>query len=157
MNDFDPDVVVLGQAAQDVPEVFDLYRAASGVDVRTLPNAQEATDVLPVHLGYRSYRDQLVGAGVSAFELKAQQDRRDLAEQFGLIGSTNSRLHARTFVLKRENLFVGSFSFEPRLARLNSEMEFLIKSLWLSQAAGQGLDNQLANRAYLVEQGAGAN
>ncbi|MCA0872347.1 phospholipase D family protein [Seohaeicola saemankumensis] len=131
--------------------------AASGIDVRTLTNAQEATDVLPVHSGYRRYRDQLVHAGVNVYELKAQQNRRDLAEQFGLIGSTNSSLHAKTFVLDRETLFVGSFNFDPRSARLNTEMGFLIKSPRLSELVGHGFDNHLAGRAYLVEQDTGGN
>lgn len=128
--------------------------AAAGLDVRTLTNAQEATDVLPVHSGYRKYRDQLVASGVQTYELKAVQARLDLAEQFGLIGSTNSSLHAKTFVIDRETLFVGSFNFDPRSARLNTEMGFLIQSPQLSRLVAQGFDRHLVDRAYLVEQDA---
>ncbi|MEY8840365.1 phospholipase D family protein, partial [Cribrihabitans sp. XS_ASV171] len=52
--------------------------ARSGVEVLTLTNAQEATDVLPVHAGYRRYRDRLVDAGVKVHELRSDLEKREL-------------------------------------------------------------------------------
>lgn len=127
--------------------------ARAGIDVRVLTNAQEATDVLPVHAGYRRYRSDLVAAGVRQYELKARQARRDLAEQFGLIGSTNSSLHAKTFVIDRKTIFVGSFNFDPRSANLNTEMGFLIESPRLAGELGRAFDDHLDERAYLVQPG----
>lgn len=125
--------------------------AEQGLDVRVLTNAQESTDVLPVHAGYRKYRRGLVMAGVQVYELKSRQDRRDLAEQFGLIGSTNSSLHAKTFAIDRSQIFVGSFNFDPRSARLNTEMGFLIASPTLAEHLAQAMTDGLDRRAYLVE------
>ncbi|MFV0515640.1 MAG: phospholipase D family protein [Jhaorihella sp.] len=125
--------------------------ARRGLDVQVLTNAQEATDVLPVHAGYRKYRGDLVAAGVKVYELKSRQQRRDLAEQFGLIGSTNSSLHAKTFVIDRSQIFVGSFNFDPRSAQLNTEMGLLIDSPALAAYVARGFDHGLKRRAYLVE------
>lgn len=125
--------------------------AAQGRNVSVLTNAQEATDVLPVHAGYRKYRRDLVRSGVHMYELKARQDRRDLARQFGLIGSTHSSLHAKTFVIDRTSIFVGSFNFDPRSARLNTEMGFLIESPTLAADFADEFDARIAERAYAVE------
>lgn len=129
--------------------------AGSGRQVRTLTNAQESTDVLPVHAGYVRYRAALVKGGVEVYELKAEQDRRDPSDQFGLIGSANSSLHTKTFVIDRKTLFVGSFNFDPRSARLNTEMGFLIEHPGLAQSIARGFDRQLTDRAYRVEQASG--
>ncbi|KUJ80689.1 hypothetical protein AVO45_06555 [Ruegeria marisrubri] len=125
--------------------------ARDGVRVATLTNAQESTDVLPVHSGYLKYRKELLEAGVELYELKSDQDKPDLLEQFGLVGSKNTSLHAKTFVIDRQYLFVGSFNFDPRSAALNTEMGFLIRSPALAQDIMGGFDRNLAARAYRVD------
>lgn len=125
--------------------------AGEGVRVRTLTNAQEATDVLPVHSGYVPYRDRLIDGGVEVYELKSDQVKPDLLEQFGLVGSSNTSLHAKTFEIDGQQIFVGSFNFDPRSARLNTEMGFLISSPAMAGNMARGLDKQLPDRAYLVE------
>ncbi|SHG58058.1 putative cardiolipin synthase [Cognatiyoonia sediminum] len=124
--------------------------AQDGLLVRTLTNAQEATDVLPVHGGYIGYREALVEGGVKVFELKTAQELRSLTEQFGLTGESRSSLHAKTFIIDREHIFVGSYNFDPRSARLNTEMGFLVASPSISTLVVEGLDENIANRAYEV-------
>ncbi|MFC3616704.1 phospholipase D family protein [Lutimaribacter marinistellae] len=128
--------------------------ARSGVEVMTLTNAQEATDVLPVHSGYRKYRDRLVDAGVDVRELRSDLQKRELWEQFGLTGSTNTSLHAKTFVLDDDEIFVGSFNFDPRSARLNTEMGFLIESPTIAQAFTNQITANLDRWTYSVSRGA---
>ncbi|KAE9631541.1 phospholipase D family protein [Parasedimentitalea maritima] len=127
--------------------------AEQGVTVRVLTNAQEATDVLPVHGGYLKYRDDLLDAGVQVFELKATQEddeNVDLRDQFGLIGSTQVSLHAKAFVIDQEDLFVGSFNFDPRSAHLNTEMGFLIRESDLARTIFPGYSGEMKVRAYQV-------
>ncbi|TMV06356.1 phospholipase D family protein [Ruegeria sediminis] len=124
--------------------------AREGLRVATLTNAQEATDVLPVHSGYRQYRDKLLDAGVEVHELKSDQVKPDLLQQFGLVGSENTSLHAKTFIIDRQYLFVGSFNFDPRSASLNTEMGFLVRSPDLAQELMGDFDSNLAARAYRV-------
>ena len=44
---------------------------------------------------------------------------------FGLSGAS---LHAKTFAVDGQRVFIGSFNFDPRSALLNCEMGFLIES-----------------------------
>jgi hypothetical protein len=39
-----------------------------------------------------------------------------------------SSLHAKTFSVDRERVFIGSFHFDPRSAELNTELGFVIHS-----------------------------
>lgn len=124
--------------------------AGNGITVRTVTNAQEATDVLPVHGAYRKYRNELLDGGVELYELKSSQDLPTLVEQFGLVGSKNSSLHAKTFIIDRSEIFVGSYNFDARSAFLNTEMGFLIKSPQLASAVSGALDANLENWSYEV-------
>lgn len=44
-----------------------------------------------------------------------------------------SSLHAKTFSVDRERVFIGSFHFDPRSAELNTELGFVIHSLALAK------------------------
>lgn len=123
-------------------------KAKSGVKTRTLTNSQEATDVLPVHAGYVKYRDDLLAAGVEVYELKSTQVERKLSDQFGVLGSSATSLHAKTFTLDNRRIFIGSFNFDPRSANLNCEMGFLIESPRISKIMTAQFDTQIKQAAY---------
>lgn len=120
-----------------------------GVQVRVLTNALEATDVAAVHAGYARRRRALLKAGVILYEMRRQHDdvRRRNAGPFG---SSGSSLHAKTFALDDRQVFVGSFNFDPRSARLNTEMGFVIDDAVLAQAVDRAFDEEVPDSAYAV-------
>jgi putative cardiolipin synthase len=119
-----------------------------GVKVRILTNALEATDVPAVHAGYAKRRRQLLSAGVRLFELR----RSSRIPQSALrpLGSSSSSLHAKTFAVDGVRVFVGSFNFDPRSARLNTEMGFVIDSPAMAQRLGQAFETTIPAGAYEV-------
>lgn len=108
--------------------------AAQGVRVRILTNSMAATDVLAVHSGYARHRERLLRGGVTLFELKpdagapAQDGDKPRQGAGGLLGSSGSSLHAKTFGVDGARVFVGSFNFDPRSARLNTELGLIVDS-----------------------------
>jgi putative cardiolipin synthase len=123
--------------------------AERGVRVRILTNSLAATDVAPVHAGYAKYRKALLRSGVRLYELKP--DSLPKGEQRrGLEGSSNASLHAKTFAVDRSRVFVGSFNFDPRSARLNTEMGVVVESAALASRLSGALDELLPNQAYEV-------
>jgi putative cardiolipin synthase len=121
--------------------------AASGVKVRVLTNSFASTDVSIVHAGYAKRRCELVSAGVRLFELKASDgDAPGSARGFG--SSSATRLHAKTFAVDGERVFVGSFNFDPRSARLNTEMGLVIDSRELAQRLATAFDREIPSIAY---------
>jgi putative cardiolipin synthase len=118
--------------------------AGRGVNVRVLTNSLAATDVAPVHAGYAKYREELLRAGVRLYELKPTT-----TEKTGRSGgSSDASLHAKTFAVDRSRIFVGSFNFDPRSARLNTEMGVVIESAALAARLSDTLDSALPGDAY---------
>jgi putative cardiolipin synthase len=120
--------------------------ARRGVRVRILTNSLSATDVTAVHAGYAKRRVPLLQSGVRLFEL----ERTEGAERNGGGGSSSASLHAKTFAVDRERLFVGSFNFDPRSAGLNTEMGLVIHSPALAGRLAGSFDTEVPSRAYEV-------
>jgi putative cardiolipin synthase len=125
--------------------------ASQGVAVRVVTNAQEATDVVTVHGSYAKYRPALLAGGVGLGELRAdplipQQDQT-LA---GFLAGSASSLHSKVFAIDGERVFIGSFNFDPRSARLNTEMGLLIESPTFAVAVTRAVDQLMERGAYAV-------
>jgi putative cardiolipin synthase len=127
--------------------------AARGVTVRILTNSLAASDVGAVHAGYAKRRHALLRAGVQLFELKPHA--APPADDAKLGSSSSSGLHAKTFAVDRERIFVGSFNFDPRSARLNTELGLLIDSPELARALAHAFDATIPQLAYEVRLTAG--
>ena len=52
--------------------------------------------------------------------------------------------------MNRERIFVGSFNFDPRSARLNTEMGLVLYSPALAQRLSAVFDTEVAQHAYEV-------
>ena len=125
---------------------------SAGVQVRILTNSLEANDVALVHSGYAKYREALLKAGVELFELrKFRSEGKDTkSSPGGIAGSSAASLHAKTFAVDGQSLFVGSFNFDPRSANLNTELGFLIKSPELATALESAFPEKVRLAAYEV-------
>jgi cardiolipin synthase C len=123
--------------------------ATNGVRVRVLTNSLESTDTTVVHGGYRKYRKALLRAGVRLYEKErgshsASSERSE--EKHHNYSATG--LHAKTFQIDGRSIFVGSFKFDPRSARLNTEMGLLIDNSILANRLSSFFDTQVSSQAY---------
>lgn len=126
--------------------------ARSGVEVAVLTNALEATDVPAVHAGYAKRRKPLLEAGVSLFEMnRSSADLPAPRVRSPSGGSSGTSLHAKTFSMDGVRIFfIGSFNFDPRSARLNTELGFVIDSPTLAQAIGDTFSSRMPAQACQV-------
>ncbi|MFS0849279.1 phospholipase D family protein [Novosphingobium panipatense] len=144
--------------------------ARSGVRVAVLTNGYSATDVALVHAGYVPWRKRLLKAGVRLYETAAQvrdvpskKQRREGAKlgigsrlratgsgSFAALRSGASTIHAKTITADRERLFVGSFNFDPRSLRLNTELGFVIFSPRLARQVAEAFETIIPAAAYEV-------
>jgi len=123
--------------------------AQRGVKVRVLTNSLESTDVAAVHAGYAKRRKPLLQAGVKLYELERKEGGKPGdSKTFG--GSSSASLHAKTFSMDGNRMFVGSFNFDPRSARLNTEMGLVLSSPTLAQALSAAFDEKVPLAAYEV-------
>ena len=124
--------------------------ARNGVRVRVLTNALEATDVAIVHSGYAKRRKDLLAAGVELYEMKRMAQGAERNKSLGPFGSSGSSLHAKTFAVDGQRVFVGSFNFDPRSAQLNTELGFVIDSPTLARHIADAFDQDVLRTAYQV-------
>ncbi len=97
-----------------------------GVKMTILTNSLAATDEPLVHTGYARYRKDMLDAGVDLYELspvRTQSNRR-----LGFSGSSLGRLHAKTAVIDRDTVFIGSMNLDPRSATINTELGVIAHS-----------------------------
>ena len=125
---------------------------AQGVQVVVLTNSLSATDVAVVHSGYAKYRRELLASGVQLWELKRTPSAvaSNSASAFAIDGSSSASLHAKTFLADCERIFVGSFNFDPRSARLNTEMGVTLQAPELAKTRCDQMQAELPARAYRV-------
>ena len=91
-----------------------------GVRVVLITNSLASTDVAVVHAGYSKYRKDLLEAGVRLIEVKPHAAKGEIHKT--ITGSSRASLHAKTFIIDRRYLFVGSLNLDPRSALLNTEI-----------------------------------
>ncbi len=120
-----------------------------GVRITVLTNSLQATDVAAVHSGYARYREDLLKSGITLYELKATHAVPKLKDR-GLTGSSSTSLHAKTFIVDQQRVFIGSFNFDPRSVRLNTEMGVLIESPVLAKAMQTSLHDTVPQYAYAL-------
>jgi putative cardiolipin synthase len=127
--------------------------AGSGVKVRVLTNSLASSEANVVFAGYAKRREDLLRAGVQLYEIKttAAREARDERVKFG--SSSSAALHAKTFAVDRSRIFVGSFNFDQRSVRLNTEMGLVIDSPTLAQRLAEGFDTSVPLVAYEVRFG----
>jgi len=123
--------------------------ARSGKDVRILTNAMNTTDVLLVHSGYSRYRRALLQAGIKLYELKLRGGVTPESEtQLKPLGLSGASLHAKSFAIDGQRIFIGSFNFDPRSAMLNCEMGFLVDSPAMAARVSAAFDGPLDLLSY---------
>lgn len=122
---------------------------ARGVEVEILTNALDTTDVFLVHAGYSRYRRELLEGGIDLYELKLRGTPTE-SDNFQVLpfGLSGASLHAKTFSVDDDRVFIGSFNFDPRSALLNTEMGFLINSPDMAARMNQYFENTIITASY---------
>jgi cardiolipin synthase C len=125
--------------------------ARRGVKVRVLTNSLAASDESIVHAGYMKRRRDLLLAGVALYELKPTAMHEKDPKVKGHFGSGKAAgLHAKTYAVDRARIFVGSFNFDLRSARLNTEMGVVIDSAVFAGDLATFFDTSVPRLAYEV-------
>ena len=131
--------------------------AKRGVTVRILTNSLAASDEKSVHSGYAKRRRDLLQAGVRLYEIMptATKEGNESRSRFG--SGSSSGLHAKTLAVDNSRIFVGSFNFDQRSARLNTEMGLVLSNPVLAQRLTRFFDVEVPMLAYEVRLAADGN
>ncbi len=132
-------------------------RSKDGLNIRVVTNSFLANDVPVVHAYYQQYRQQLLKNGIEIWEFKPYIERPERTWYEKLTGNVipaknknSSSLHAKFFDAD-DLVFIGSFNFDPRSARLNTEVGLVVESDQLQDEISTALDQYLPRIAYQLK------
>ena len=128
------------------PGVKALVKAAKrGLNITIVTNSLASNDVFAVHGWYAKYRKEMLENGIKLYEIKTDPH---IKKKHSWLGNSRSSLHAKTFIIDRKKVFVGSFNFDPRSAYLNTELGVIVDSKPFSDIFYADLDQLLEKSAY---------
>lgn len=127
-----------------VREFADLRRR--DVRIAVLTNSLAATDEPLVHTGYARYRADLLRAGVELYELSPTRIRKN--ERLFLPGASLGRLHAKTAVIDRSTVYIGSMNLDPRSESTNTELGILAECSELAAEVIRVIDVSKRKSSY---------
>ena len=129
-----------------------------GVKVKILTNGIASTDQLPVFGKYKKYRRPLLEAGIELYEVnpKGPHDPGAVLQTTGRPATPGGRppkaaLHGKILVFDCREFFVGSMNLDPRSARINTEIGFVVDAPDVATTLCGGLDETFVRGAYRVE------
>jgi Phosphatidylserine/phosphatidylglycerophosphate/cardiolipin synthases and related enzymes len=118
------------------------------VKVTVITNSLAATDEPLVHTGYSRYRERMLKAGIDLYELSPTRTQH--TKRLGMFGSSLGRLHAKTAVIDKKIIFIGSMNLDPRSASTNTEFGMFIESPALAKELLRIINISKLESAYRV-------
>jgi len=126
-----------------------------GVTVRAITNSLASNDLVGNHAGYTRSRRGMLESGMRLHELRpdAQICARCAAGAGACDGAVS--LHAKTMVIDREVLYVGSFNLNLRSIYLNGETVLIVRSPRLARTVADAIERSLLpENSWEVAEGA---
>lgn len=131
-----------------LPGTFNLLEGLRERDVRVaiLTNSMAANDAVWVHSRYAFQRRRLLGMGIELFEYRGDaEDQPVLIDRYHRMPEKIPlTLHAKTLVIDRQVVYIGSFNMDPRSTHLNTEIGLVIESPSLAQAVAALIERDMA-------------
>jgi putative cardiolipin synthase len=120
-------------------EAIKLFKRAlkRGVQVKINTNSLASTDNLAAFGGYRNQRDKLIQMGIEIYEFKPNPD---ITKQLMRSETANQKtppifaIHAKTMVVDKHTVYIGTFNFDPRSENLNTEVGVIVQHAGLGKA-----------------------
>lgn len=119
---------------------------ANGVRTRISTNSLASTDNIPAFSGYHRQRPRLLAAGIELYEYKPHPGiQTALVERYPRLAANNPvfALHAKSMVIDKRLVFIGTFNLDPRSANLNTEVGVLIESEALARQLTASIEQDM--------------
>jgi putative cardiolipin synthase len=110
---------------------FELFRRlrARGVRIRISTNSLASTDNLKAFSGYLDQREELLALSVEVLEYRPDpRIQEEIMDRYAALraGAPVFAVHAKTLVVDRRVVFVGTYNLDPRSENLNTEVGVVI-------------------------------
>ena len=119
-----------------------------GISVTIITNSLAANNQSSVHGGYAPSRKPLLKSGVRIFEVRP--DANVSGAELMAASGARATLHTKAFIVDRREIFIGSFNFDPRSARINTELGVIIRSPEMADQTAKIIEAVIAEQTYEV-------
>jgi len=121
-----------------------------GIKVRVITNSLASTDGIMAQSGYARQRYNLLKGGVELYELKPKAKSK-ASRSLSRSAEAKSALHAKTYIFDRNEVYIGSFNFDPRSANINTELGVVCETPDMAKyIATELFDKNIKQAAYQV-------
>jgi len=119
--------------------------AARGVRYRALTNSLASNDVTANHAAYARTRRAILAAGIDLYEFRpdAASCRKLVQNHAPCAVPQKFGLHAKTFVMDRQVVYVGSLNLNLRSRYLNAESGLIIESVELAERIAADIEENM--------------
>jgi len=129
-------------------EALAMFRALRqrGVRVCISTNSLASTDNLQAFSGYRRQREELLAMGVELREFRPHpQIEREVMQRYAALRAKSPvfALHAKTLVVDRSSVFIGTYNLDPRSENLNTEVGVIIHDAVQAQRVAASIDTDM--------------
>jgi putative cardiolipin synthase len=119
---------------------------ARGVRIRISTNSLASTDNLQAFSGYSRQRRRLLSMGLELGEYRPDPHvQRQIMNRYRALRPKSPifALHAKTMVVDRERVFIGTYNLDPRSENLNTEVGVVIHDARQAQAVARAIETDL--------------
>ena len=129
---------------------IDAFRALRDRDVKVtvVTNSLASNNHTVSHSGYIPVRKPLLEMGVELYELRARTDLP--ADETEGVQDGKTTLHAKSFAVDRDKIFIGSFNWNQRSANRDTELGTVIYSPELATRLVESITAALPQRTFQV-------
>ena len=112
-----------------------------GVKVKILTTSLGSNNHTSVHSAYRKYRRKILATGAELYEFKHNPSEQVKSlVQSPPVDAEFISLHAKSMIVDRDQVFIGSLNLDPRAVVLNTENGVYIESPELGEVMGAQFD-----------------
>ena len=123
---------------------FELFRRlrARGVRIRISTNSLASTDNLKAFSGYLNQREELLALGIEVLEYRPDpRIQEEIMDRYAALRAEAPvfAVHAKTLVVDRRVVFVGTYNLDPRSENLNTEVGVVIHDVGQAAAVADAI------------------
>ena len=123
-----------------------------GVAATLLTCGLASTDAPIIYGAYRSYRRDLLDAGVDLYEFKYRAAHDSKGPRWYRLRPSYAFLHSKVIVFDHEKIWIGSFNLDARSEKLNTELVAVVRSRELAAELAQLIHEDLTpERSWHVQ------
>jgi putative cardiolipin synthase len=119
---------------------------ARGVTVRISTNSLASTDNLQAFGGYLAQRSRIVASGIDVREYRPDPAvQREVMQRYDILRAEAPvfAIHAKTLVVDRETVVIGTYNLDPRSENLNTEVGLVIHHAGQARAVAAAIERDL--------------